>query len=331
MVLGLFGARSDHRGLATLTHLMWGHLQPAKTVVVDMGRHSPTVFHDGQYGPDATTVTYDDLLAGVFNLDQWLDGLDTVLTFEIPYDVRLYDACRRRGIKTVQLTMPELDANHRDDRLPAPDVFALPTSWMQDRYAGCPVLPVPSAPFKAKRGGLVVHPGSLAMKDRNGTRTVLNASLRTHHPIVVRAQTSPDWSHGRATVEVADLDHSHQLFDNAALVVIPRRYGGLSLVMQEAMAGGLPLLIPESDPYAAAVPREARLRSTRSRDLVAKGGSVPTWDVNPRTLAERIDHVMSDADLRAELATASQTWADSHTWEQVSPAWQAVLGQFVAA
>lgn len=331
MTLGMFGARSDHRGLASLTHLMWRHLEPDRTLVVDMGAHSPTAFHDDQYGPDADTVTYDDLLAGDFCLDGWLDGLDTVLTFEIPYDARLYDACRRRGIKTVQLTMPELDANHRDGRLPAPDVFALPTLWMQHRYPGAPVLLVPSDPFKAKPGGLVVHPGSLAMRDRNGTRVVLAASARTQHPVVVRAQAAPDMPRGRATVEVGDLAESRELFDDAALVVIPRRYGGLSIVIQEALSAGLPILLPESDPYAHMIHPAGRIRAVAGRTFQAKGGTIMLADTRPRDVAALIDEVMGDDGLRQKMAATSRKWAKDNAWDKVRTMWDAELGVRVDA
>lgn len=331
MNVGIFGARADHRGLATLTAIMWRCLRPAKTVVVDMGAHSPTEFHDGQYGPDAETVAYDDLLAGGYDFAGFLDGLDVVVTFEIPYDWRLYTEARRAGVRTVQLTMPELDAHQRQPDLPRPDVFALPTPWLADRYPGSPVLPVPCEPFTPQHGNLVVHPGALAMKDRNGTRTVIDASDHSRHHLVIRCQAPPErpWRHAR--VEVDDLADNRHLFDGAALVVVPRRYGGLSLVIQEAMAAGLPVLVGAHDPYADAIPAAARLMSERGRNLFAKGGSIATHDVHGRILASRIDAVMADYSLRAQLAAASEAWASAHTWAHVRPAWDAVLGASVAA
>lgn len=329
-MLGML-VRADHRGLATLTGIMARCLNPERVLLVDMGRHSPTACHPEQYPDRWGTVTYDDLLAGTYCWSGFLDGLDAVYTAEIPYDFRLFSEASKRGVKTVMHVMPELDPYVRDPGLSRPDVMALPTEWMQDRYPGAPLLPVPSEPFKPVRGDLVVHPGSLAMKDRNGTRVVLDASLRTRWPVVVRAQTPPDRPHGRATVEVADLDESHDLFSGAALVVIPRRYGGLSIVIQEALSAGLPLLLPESDPYAAAVPPVARLRAVEGRNFQTKGGTIVLTDVTARAVAERIELVMADDGLRRKMAAASRKWARDNAWEFLKPAWDVVLGVAVSA
>lgn len=323
--------RADHRGLATLTGIMARSLQPERVLLVDMGRHSPTMCHPDEYPDRWGTVTYDELLAGDYKWDGFLDGLDWVYTAEIPYDYALFTEAARRGVQTVLHVMPELDPYVRNSGLPKPDVLALPTGWMAERYPGAPVLPVPAVPFKAKAGHLVVHPGSLAMRDRNGTRPVLNASRRVRWPVVVRSQVAPDQPWFNATVEVGDLDRSRDLFAGAACVVIPRRYGGLSLVIQEALAAGLPVLVPESDPYASVVPPEARIRAVEGRGLVAKGGNIRTWDCAPRDVAAAVDRVMADDGLRTELAKASRRWARANTWEKVRPAWDAVLGVPVPA
>lgn len=324
MTLGML-VRADHRGLATLTGIMARSLQPERVLLVDMGRHSPTACHPEEYPDRWGTVTYDELLAGDFKWASFLDGLDWVYTAEIPYDYALFVEARRRGVRTILHVMPELDPYVRNAELPRPDVLALPTGWMADRYTTAPVLPVPSTPFKPKAGGLVVHPGSLAMRDRNGTRPVLNASRRVQWPVVVRSQVAPDGPWFNATVEVADLEQGRDLFDEAACVVVPRRYGGLSLVIQEAMSAGLPVLIPEADPYASVVPAEARIRCVEGRGLVAKGGTIRTWDCAPRDVAATIDRVMADDGLRAELAKASRRWARANVWDKIRPAWDAVL------
>ncbi len=317
--------RADHRGLATLTGIMARCLQPAKVLLVDMGKHSPTDCHPDQYPDRFDTVTYDELQAGSYDWHPFLDDLDWVYTAEIPYDFRLLVEAPKRGVKTLLHVMPELDPYVRQPDLPRPDVIALPTRWLASRYEGCPVLPVPAEPWTHHAGHLVVHPGSLAMKDRQGTRTVIDASELTRHHLVIRCQAAPDhpWRHAR--IEVDDQDDERALLHDAALVVIPRRYGGLSLTVQEAMSAGLPILLPDSDPYADQVPPEAWLPSERGRDLQAKGGNIATFNVKPQVLAECIDAVMADAGLRAYLAGASAKWADAHTWEHLKADWVAVL------
>lgn len=322
MNLGML-VRADHRGLASMTGILARFLQPERVLLVDMGTHSPTDCHPDDYPHRFATVAYDDLLGGDYDWMPFLDGLDVVYTAEVPYDFGLFTAARHRGVRTVLHLMPELDPWVREPRLPRPDVIALPTTWLAERYPESPVLPVPVELFDAVPGPLVVHPGALAMKDRNGTRAVIDASEHTRHHLVVRCQAPPEhpWRHAR--VEVDDLPETRDLYDRAALVVVPRRYGGLSLVMQEAMAAGLPLLIPHTDPYADAMP--FHVVAEEGRPIQTKGGTIPTFNVRPRALAHCIDTVMSDAGVRRQLAEASRTWAAAHTWERVRCQWDAVL------
>lgn len=317
--------RADHRGLATMTGLLHRHLRPAKTVLVDMGAHSPTRCRPELF-PDADVVRYDDLLAGGYDWTPFLDGLDWVYTAEIPYDFGLFEQARARGVRTLLHVMPELDPYVREPRLPRPDVLALPTGWLRDRYPDdTPVLPVPAEPWVAPRGNLAVHPGSLAMRDRNGTRIVMEASRRTTWPVVVRTQAPVDHPHYRATVDVADRDDPRDLLAGAGVVVLPRRYGGLSLVAQEARAAGLPLLVPTRDPYAATAHPEAILGSTEGPGLQTKGGRVPTVLVTPKELSRRLERLAGDPVLLDDLAAASRAWAEANTWERVRPAWDNVL------
>jgi hypothetical protein len=340
MRLGVFGARADRRGLATLSALMVRPLQPVKIVVVDMGKHSPTAFDPLQY-PAAEVVSYDSMLVGTYDFAPFLDGLDAVLTFEIPYDFRLFTEARKRGVHSTCLVMPELDPWVRQPREPRPDMIALPTSWMAYRYPDSPVLPIPSDPWvhshtnrgpaPPETGQLVVHPSALAMRDRNGTRVLIEASRTLPWQIVIRGQSRPDQPWWNARVETADLPHSRDLYNGAAVVVIPRRYGGLSLSMQEAMSAGLPLLVGEHDEYAHHLPPEARIRSIRGRNLEAKGGSIVTYDCDPVDAVEKIGAVMADPGLRDELAACSKAWTEANSWAKIRHAWAAVLGATVSA
>lgn len=312
MTLGML-CRADDRGLSTLSQIMVRCLRPERVLVVDMGTHSPTPCRTDVLADRWATVAYDDLLAGAYRWDAFLDGLTTVLTFETPYDYGLFVAADKRGVRSVLMPMPELDPYVRDPHLPRPDVVALPTGWLADRYPpGTPVLPVPSVVLEPEPGSLVVHPSSLAFKDRNGTRIVEHASRCCKRRIVVRG-------HGSNPVE-----QTADLYADAALVVLPRRYGGLSLTVQEAMSAGLPVLVGEHDPYAEWLP--FAVPSTRGRDVACKGGMVPAFNVDPRVLADAVDLVMGHDGYRAEMAFASRQWAAENSWPRVAAQWQDVLG-----
>jgi glycosyltransferase involved in cell wall biosynthesis len=193
------------------------------------------------------------------------------------------------------------------------------------------VLEVPAVPFSPVPGDAVLHPGgSPAMLDRNGTRIVLEASTHCTFPILVRAQhdVAPPWHH--AWVEVDDLEDPHDVFNGAALVVFPRRYGGLSLALADAMAAGLPVLTTDTPPYNAVLPHEALLVAKSTRRIHLVGRRIPVYDVDSRLLARRIEVTMGNPDLLEELRAASKKWAEAHSWDALRPAWEAVLGPVAA-
>lgn len=316
MNIGLFGARSDRRGLAALSDNIIAGLCPSRVLNIDMGRHRPFPADPRPH----QTLTYDEVMR-MRDLDHWLDGLDVVLTLETPYHPDLYDACRRRGVLSVLLAMPEyLDPAYK------PDVIALPTPWLAERHPGCPVLEVGVEPFATMPGDAILHPaGSPARGDRNGTTVVLEASRILPAPWLVRAQSPPTTYTQTAQVIVADCPTRQQVYDDAAIVVIPRRYGGLSLAIADSLAAGLPTLIPDNDPYASALHPACWLPSSVGKGIRTVAGHIPTYDVDPADLATTVADLRSNDRLRAECADSARKWARAHSWSHLRPHWLDVL------
>lgn len=318
MNCGLFGARADRRGLAALSENLRRNLPFAKTLVLDFEQHRPFRAEPGRF-PGADVMGYDAVMAEP-SWDWWLDGLDSVLLLETPYTPRIIEDARARGVKVLLLAMPEYL-----DPAVKPDVLLLPTSWLADRHPDAVVLPVPVEPIYPDPGHWILHPaGSPAMGDRNGTRLILDAS-RGVRRVLVRAQHPPDLPWHSAVVEVGDLPEPVDVFAGAVAVVIPRRYGGLSLPMQDAMGAGLPLLATDCEPYGSQLPPEARLPIRGWRTMHTSGGSIPVFDTDASDIALALNRVMRDDGLRSYLATASRAWADEHCWDALRPAWLDVL------
>ena len=95
MRLGLI-ARADNTGLGHQTWELYRHLNPHKTLVVDISHLKGNQLFPERY-PDAKVVkgfpTVDDFA-------EFLDDLDVVFTCEIPYGYVLFELAEDMGVKT---------------------------------------------------------------------------------------------------------------------------------------------------------------------------------------------------------------------------------------
>ncbi len=117
------------------------------------------------------------------------------------------------------------------------------------------------------------------------------------------------------TLEVHDrqVPDYWRLYDDADALVLPRRYGGLSLPALEGMGAGLALMMPDVEPQRSEwvgmfVPAAVERRRMTS------AGPMDVATVDPVDLAERMD--------AAELPkwrAASRAWAVEHSWEELKP------------
>lgn len=323
MRLGLI-ARCDHKGLGQQTAAVWRNMAPVKTLLILMGELSGLEEHP-EYFPDARVCRFNGGRIPVEDQDWLLDGVDTIYTAETPYDFGLFLRAERAGVRTVLHLNPELDHHQKHPETPRPSVVALPTEWLAERYPNAVSLPMPVEPVTVERGMWAVHPGGWpAAKDRNGTRLVIEASVNVGG-IKIRSQVPPDQPWRNASVEVGDFPTIADVLAGAQMVVLPRRYGGLYLVLQEAMAAGLPVLHIDRKPYGPQLPPEARLPVADHEVLHVKGGSIRSWRTSPASIAKAISTVRNDPDLADHLAAHSRMWAAMHSWAALRPIWDEVL------
>jgi glycosyltransferase involved in cell wall biosynthesis len=339
--IGLFGARADERGLGRLTQDFFTHMAPDRTLVVDMAAHARGFAQHLDRYPGATVVRFN---GGRFNdrmLEHFFTGLDVAVMYETAYDHRAYAVARSVGCATVLMAMPEFH-RHLTERLPAPDAVWVPTGWLLDRFpAGTPVVPVPVEREAAEGGerGIgeplrVLHvAGHRATGDRNGTLVLLAALAHLRGPVSVRVISQdqhpvrlPRTAPG-VTVEVVlgGMGDHHRLYDGADVLVMPRRYGGLCLPVQEALAAGLGVVMTDCAPN-----REWPIAPVRSRPgtmIHTPGGPIRLHDADPVDLARVIDRLAADAREVAELRAGARGWARDHTWDRLRPVYREQLAR----
>lgn len=269
-MIGLI-ARSDNTGLGIQTHEFYKHINPDKTLVVDVSALNKLQQYPYRY-PKCKIVTNK-----MSNKDiiEFLQGLKVIFCCETPYSYELFRLARIRGIKIIlQYNYEFLEIKNLGD-VYYPDVFASPSLWhiedVKKAFKNVMHLPVPVnrqlLPFlekkKFKRFLHIV--GNSAEHDRNGTAATLEAFKnlgRTDIELVVKCfnkAIAGKWgSYATKNIKIdtnntLNYEHNYMGFD---AMIIPRKYGGLCLPMQEALSCGMPVIMTDISPNNNILPAE---------------------------------------------------------------------------
>ncbi len=258
----------------------------------------------------------------------WLSTVDVVYAAETFYDPRLPKWATAQGVTTVLHANPEFWTGAQD-----PTYLWSATDWRRDVMPErTEVVPFPVAvdrftPAVPHDGPCRwVHvAGKRALADRNGTDTLVNALHLLTEPctvrIVVQHGEVPDLRNvpPHITVEFSPPPADYwRLYDDADALVLPRRYGGLCLPVQEACAAGLAVVM--SDLIPNRLWPGPRVHAEFWRKVTMPCGRVPVYDVSPRALAQAMD-AFADPTTRHRHQAESLAWAAAHSWEAQKPAW----------
>lgn len=335
MSFGLVG-RCDGSGLASISVETHRHLHPARTLLIDLGergRGDCSVESYVAHQRRDMEIYQTDFAGGLpTRALEWFcgPGLQTIYVPEYLYDSRLLPMARANGIRVVVHAMPELApwATTAPDRLdksaPRPEL-AVPTSWRQETLPGARLLPVPVArdrlPFRQRtRVEHLFHVTGAAMLDRNGTQLLCAALPHVTRPCELTIRTEKPLQIPPCKVDVNVItDRADNYWESipstADLLVLPRRYGGLSLPIQECASLGIPTLLLEGDPYENVAGAEM-VCAEPGRSHRMKGGDVEVRDTDPRLIAAAIDSCVGGdrADDIAADSAAADRWAERHSW-----------------
>lgn len=334
MRIGLI-ARSEDRGLGNLTWEWAQHMRPERIVVVEPNHRIP--MRRDRY-PAATFVRWNHRLDSALDeraMRTFLDGLDVVYSAETFYDWRVVEWAREQGVKTVCHMMPEY-YSHAGSRMPEPDAWWTPTRWRLEYLPETTrVVPVPIA---VERFGLAtpgrhrddvttfLHiAGARASGDRNGTDILLRALERLTQPARIRIRTQENVAIHRRLPHHVDVEivreptsEYWELYADADVHVLPRRYAGLSLPAMESMAAGLALVMPDVEPQRSEWPSLLVPVGAQGRVRTA-GGYIPTGNVTPDALARTMDLLSSKISTLVSSQHEAVRFACSHSWEALEP------------
>lgn len=330
MRLGLL-VRADDTGLGYQTCAYYKHLKPDKVWLIDIS---------GLNGNEQHREWYENahLVQGIpksFQIRQWLEGLDVVLTAETPYNLEFYAIAREMGVKTVCVENPEFYDHIKYPQYEMPDLIILPSVWKQAEITahatrrGTKVVQIhhpvdrEEINFRLRTTNKPMHiAGKPAAHDRNGTWDFLRAwpeGLITTQNEDLARHVRMRYPHGVVYTGISDPNYMYSLGD---IMVIPRKYGGNCLVLNEALASGMPVIMTDIEPNNHLLPKEWLVPATTTQSFTPRG-KVDIYDVDIPLLTEKIDWMRSQN--IGQLSEQANQIAETISWDTLKDKWLKAL------
>lgn len=343
MKVGVIARAETGRGLGVQTWEYIRHLEPAHIIVVDVGDHEtfPTDFERFKVLRATVVKMAADGTLPEREMRHALRKADVWLTAETMYDWRACDWAREVGSRTVVHVNPEF-YRHGQFQLPHPDGWWNPTTWRMSQLPdGTRHVPIPVAldrfparpPRDVSRAPRFLHAvGKWAMYDRNGTETFMRAChlARRLDATIASQEPLPDPPAGDwVKVRVGGTPNYWEAYDGYDVLVMPRRYGGLCLPAQEAMAAGLAVVMPAVSPNQECWPVvPIYARSTGRVPLPA--GWVELAETDANALAGTMLQLADDPKYLASSKARSVEWAEEHAWPRMVDFYREQLAAVIA-
>lgn len=321
--------RCDNRGLGNQTWEVYRHLPYDKVLVLrDPGSERQGFEPHPERFPDGQVTFFGRYGEGMVENEcrEFLDGLDVVYSAETYYDWRFCDWAKEMGVATVLHSNPEFYFHWREPKIPHPTAWWSATNWRSGNMPpGTRVVPMPvpldrwDAPDFDNNPRQVLHIGGLeAILDRNGTGLVTQvAEMMDDVEFLVTMQ-------GRKKNKftyLRDTANYWEMYQNdAPLMLMPRRYGGLSLPTIEAIGAGKLVLMTDTDPNRE-WPIYPLPCSQQPQQLETQGGGVDLFQCDVNGMKNSIAHLLDSGEL-PKLRRGSYEWAVRNSWENMIEMWE---------
>lgn len=367
MKIGLI-ARADNSGLGMQTWEFYKHMHPYRTMVVDISRlngnkqyyerytnDDTTMFIKGFPSPreiDAFLMELDVVFVAESAYNPYLYEKSKELGVKVAnqYNYEFFDWFNG-------------DPKHRPDMLIAPSMwhFADVNAWVNHTnqnigsniahaYLHCPVNRklLPFRTIKQARTFLHVA-GKSAAHDRNGTQSVIDASryLKTNAQIIIHFQGEQGLPHQatstiaeyvqrlaengnseRVVIEQIEFENYQDVYSQGDVLLLPRRYGGNCLPLNEALSIGMPVIMTDISPNNHLLPKDWLIPAYPVNHFTTRPDlSIDIYDLDPKALAAKIDgfYNLDEATMLRANELANQL-AESISWQTMKPKYDTALG-----
>jgi len=339
-------ARADETGLGIQSRNWVRLLNPWKTIVINSMPFNGNRQHLEWYQrPNAFVV---DGFIKNNEINPILNGVDLLLTFEIPYNYDLIRRAKQLGIKTIIQNNWEFTDYLRQPHLPLPDLLVNHSYWNMDRqknlwpditeYCATPLFIEDYEQIftqNINRSGdkvRVLHiAGRKTHEDRNGTNDLIEAikllPSDIQFELVIKTQSvDVNSDDPRVYIDRSSPVDEKELYRNFDVVIMPRRYGGACLPMNESLASGLPVIMPNIDPNDKILPKDWLVQATKISSFMART-EIDVYSVNHRNLAMKIKEFteMDKEDLLKNKQQARDIAVSEYSSESVAKKWALLL------
>lgn len=301
-------ARADLTGLGIQSRNWVRLLNPQRLVVINS-----TIFNKNQQHFEWYEGRGGYMIDGFIKHNEIkpiLKNMDVLLTFEIPYSYDLIRVARTMGVKTIIQNNWEFTDYLKQPHLPLPDLLVNHSYWhLKDQQKLFPKItdycPTPvfiedwdevmlhnMDRYEGKRRFLHVA-GRRTYEDRNGTNDLLEAMklipADIDFELVLKSQNANvnDFTDSRITLDVSAPVDEKELYKDFDAVIMPRRYGGACLPMNEALAAGLPVMMPNIDPNNMVLPKEWLVKAKHSGSFTTRT-EIDLFNADQNDLADKI-------------------------------------------
>lgn len=325
MRLGLI-ARRDWTGLGVQTRSYYKHLQPEKTMVIDLSPLNGNKQNLDWYPNEQVVVGFPNAM----QISYFLQGLDVVLTAETPYNYELYTIAKKMNVKVVNVINWEFFDHLKNPRLPLPDKIIMPSTWylreaqmfgaktgVKVKYLHHPV-DREEITYRHRTQGVPFHiAGKPASHDRNGTWDFMTAFpagrvATQSHDLAKHLRSR--YRHSKVYDNIANYNDLYSIGD---VMVLPRKYGGNCLPLNEALASGCPVIMPDITPNNDLLPKDWLVPAHRVSQFEPRT-VIDIYGVDPQALHETAELIRERIQIHSE--TANQI-ADKISWKNMKQQW----------
>lgn len=317
MKLGMI-ARCDNTGLGNLTFELVEMLNPDVILLIDSSTfHVNHAQYPEWYAGRNVMVSHG--IPRNQQMLQFIKSVDVVFSCETFYNPILVETARSKGKKTILQYMYEFLDYLYDDRKQLPDALIGPSVWNFDdvvqrfghrthvEYLPPPTNPATFAEVREENkniSGRLLHiAGKAAVNDRNGTQSVIEMLKHSSadYKLVIRSQTpiETDCTDSRLTISVDNVIDRADMYRGFDAMILPRRYAGLSLPMNESLMSGLPVFMTDVSPNNYLLPQKWLAESEKIGSFMTRT-MIDFYEAKPQALAAVVDNYFAHSDMNAE-------------------------------
>lgn len=349
MKIGLIAFSTD-TGLGHQTYAFYKAIKPHKTLVVDLQKLNSMPTHHERFTDEPSGDVH--VVSGIPDCDtmDWLsDDVDVIFVCETPLNYCLFEKAKEKDIPVILQYNYEFLDYFNQPQLVAPTVLAAPSIWNKKQVESLSIAPVIDLPVPVDTSIIksreiaecrtIFHiAGKQAIHDRNGTMEFVQAALKcgrkfnfkiyaqeldgTTKEFIQKAQQQIDLE------LVMNTPNYLEMYASGDVLVLPRKYGGLCLPMQEALAHGVPVIMSDVEPNNHVLPKQWLVKADKTSSFMTRT-EIDIYETDIDHLAFKMCQFDNQEFMRWSNIEAKEI-GKGLSWVKLKKYYQMILEQIIA-